>query len=181
MFALMTNKISDALPQGGSQCFPFYTYDEDGTNRQENITDWALTEFRTRYSDDTITKWDIFHYTYALLHHPTYREKYEKNLKRDLPHIPTPFASNPPTSPLIRGAEIANNFWGFANAGVQLANLHVNYESCPTHNGLRYIETDGMRVDWRVEKMRLSKDKTQLKYNDFLTLEGIPQKRLTIS
>ena len=24
----------------GNQCFPFYTYDEDGTNRQENITDW---------------------------------------------------------------------------------------------------------------------------------------------
>ena len=31
-----------------------------------------------------------------------------------------------------------------------------------------------MRVDWRVEKMRLSKDKTQLKYNDYLTLDGIP-------
>ena len=31
-----------------------------------------------------------------------------------------------------------------------------------------------MRVDWRVEKMKLSKDKTQLKYNDFLTLDGIP-------
>ncbi|CAI8047272.1 hypothetical protein GBAR_LOCUS26116 [Geodia barretti] len=73
---------------GDSQCFPFYTYDEDGTNRQENITDWALAEFRTHYADDTITKWDIFHYNYGLLHHPTYREKYEANLKRDLPHIP---------------------------------------------------------------------------------------------
>ena len=31
-----------------------------------------------------------------------------------------------------------------------------------------------MTVDWRVEKMKLSKDKTQLKYNDFLTLDGIP-------
>ena len=31
-----------------------------------------------------------------------------------------------------------------------------------------------MPIDWRVEKMRLSKDKTQLKYNDFLTLDGIP-------
>ena len=29
-------------------------------------------------------------------------------------------------------------------------------------------------MDWRVEKMKLSKDKTQLKYNDFFTLEGIP-------
>jgi predicted helicase len=39
MFALSINYIPDLLPQGGSQCFPFYTYNEDGTNRQENITD----------------------------------------------------------------------------------------------------------------------------------------------
>ncbi len=107
--------------------------------------------------DDTISKWDIFHYNYALLHHPTYCEKYEMNLKRDLPHIP-----------------FAEDFWGFAAAGDQLADLHVNYESVPTYNRLKRIETPGLTVDWRVEKMRLSKDKTQLKYNDFLTLDGIP-------
>jgi predicted helicase len=28
--------------------------------------------------------------------------------------------------------------------------------------------------NWRVEKMRLSKDKSQIKYNNFLTLAGIP-------
>ena len=68
---LATNKIPALdLAFEKSQCFPFYTYDEDGTNRQENITDWALTEFRNRYNDDTISKWDIFHYTYGLLHHP---------------------------------------------------------------------------------------------------------------
>ena len=142
---------------GGTQCFPFYTYDEDGTNRQENITDWALTEFRNHYKDDTITKWNIFHYNYALLHHPVYREKYEMNLKRDLPHIP-----------------FAEDFWGFANAGTQLADLHINYESVPKYEGLKYIETPDMQIDWRVEKMKLSKDKTQLKYNDFLTIDGIP-------
>ena len=31
-------------------------------------------------------------------------------------------------------------------------------------------------LDWRVEKMKLSKDKTGIKYNDFLTLDGIPAK-----
>ncbi|RKU33108.1 DNA helicase [Candidatus Poribacteria bacterium] len=140
-----------------TQCFPFYTYNEDGTNRQENITDWALAEFQTRYNDDTITKWNIFHYNYGLLHHPGYRQKYEMNLKRDLPHIP-----------------FTQDFWGFATAGATLADLHVNYEAAPKYDGLKYIETPGMRVDWRVEKMKLSKDKTQLKYNDFLTLHGIP-------
>ena len=159
MFALMANKIPDALPQGGSQCFPFYTYDEDGTNRRENITDWALAEFRNHYSDDAITKWDIFHYTYGLLHHPTYREKYQVNLKRDLPHIP-----------------FAENFWGFATAGAQLANFHVNYESQPEYSDLKFIQNPEVPLNWRVEKMRLSKDKTSLIYNDFLTVDGIPSK-----
>ena len=155
--SLMVEVIPYLHVTNNGQCFPFYTYNEDGTNRQENITDWALAEFRSHYNDNTITKWDIFHYNYGLLHHPDYREKYQMNLKRDLPHIP-----------------FAKDFWGFANAGAQLADLHVNYESAPKYDRLKKIETEGMKVDWRVEKMRLSKDKTQLKYNDFLTLDGIP-------
>ena len=160
---LMVNGIPCLGVVDSNQCFPFYTYDEDGTNRRENITDWALAEFRNRYGDDTISRWDIFHYTYGLLHHPVYRERYEMNLKRDLPHIPTP---------LDRG--VAADCWRFAKAGAALADIHVNYESVRKYEGLKYIETDGMPVDWRVEKMRLSKDKTQLTYNGFLTLDGIP-------
>ncbi len=71
-----------------TQCFPFYTYAEDGTNRRENITDWALEQFRSHYNDLSITKWDIFHYVYAVLHHPEYRERYAANLRRELPRIP---------------------------------------------------------------------------------------------
>ena len=36
----------------------------------------------------SITKWDIFHYVYAVLHHPEYRERYAANLRRELPRIP---------------------------------------------------------------------------------------------
>ena len=159
MFALMTNVIADQLPQSGSQCFPFYTYDEDGTNRRENITDWALSQFRTHYRDDTITKWDIFHYVYGILHYPTYRERYEANLKRDLPRLP-----------------YAPDFRGFANAGARLTDIHIGYEGAEEYPKLRAIETPGKPLDWRAEKMKLSKDKTQLTYNDFLTLDGIPSK-----
>ena len=154
--SLMVNVIPDFHLTGDSQCFPFYIYDEDGTNRSENITDWALENFRTHYEDDTITKWDIFHYNYGLLHHPDYREKYEANLKRDLPHIP-----------------FAKDFWGFAKAGARLAEIHVNYESQPEY-ALNFIQNPDAHLDWRVEKMKFSKDKTSLIYNDFLTLSGIP-------
>ena len=159
---LMSQHLTDRKLVGsgcGTQCFPFYTYDEDGTNRRENITDWALAEFRAHYADDTITKWDIFHYNYGLLHHPEYREKYEANLKRDLPHIP-----------------FAKDFWGFSKAGARLADLHVNYESQPEYAKLKFIQTPDMQLDWRVEKMKLSRDKTQIVYNKFLTLDGIPPK-----
>ena len=70
-----------------TQCFPFYVYDEDGANRRENITDWALGQFQAAHGAD-VTKWDIFHYVYALLHSPAYRTRYAENLKRELPRIP---------------------------------------------------------------------------------------------
>ncbi len=123
----------------------------------ENITDWALAEFLTHYEDDTITKWDIFHYNYGLLHHPDYREKYKANLKRDLPHIP-----------------FAKDFWRFTKAGERLAEIHVHYESQPEYSNLKFIQNPDVSLDWRVEKMKLSRDKTQIVYNNFLTIDGIP-------
>ena len=51
---LIANLIGDlhlCASLDGHQCFPFYVYDEDGGNRRENITDWALTQFRDHYGD----------------------------------------------------------------------------------------------------------------------------------
>ena len=158
MFALMVDKLPDQLPQGGSQCFPFYTYDEDGRNRRENITDWALEQFRARYQDETIGKWDLFHHVYGLLHHSQYQERYQVNLKRDLPRLP-----------------YAPDFWEFAKAGGRLGEIHIGYEDADEYP-IKKIETPGKPLDWRVEKMKLSKDKTQIVYNDFLLLDGIPAK-----
>ena len=158
---LMSRSLADLHVVGAgssAQCFPFYTYDEDGGNRRENITDWALAQFRAQYGDATISKWDIFHYVYGLLHHPAYRERYQANLKRELPRIP-----------------FAPDFRAFATAGARLAAIHVDYEEQPQYP-LQQVETPEMPLDWRVEKMRLSKDKTQITYNGFLTLDGIPAK-----
>lgn len=146
---------------GGVQCFPFYTYDKDGSNRQENITNWALKQYQNHYQDPKITKWDIFYYIYAILHHPIYRNRYEANLKKELPRIP-----------------FAPQFTPSAIAGKQLADLHLNYENQPEYP-LKFIENDDLPLNWRVEKMRLSKDKTQIIYNEFLTLSGIPQEVFT--
>jgi predicted helicase len=157
--ALMTDRIADLHIVGAgssAQCFPFYTYAEDGSQRRENISDWALAQFRSHYSDESIDKWAIFHYVYALLHHPAYREKYAANLRRALPRIP-----------------FAPDFWPFAQAGARLAELHVNYESQPEYP-LQWVENPDAAMSFRVEKMKLARDKTSLQYNDFLTLTGTP-------
>ncbi len=80
--------------------------------REDNITDWALGQFQKHYKDKTITKLDIFHYVYAVLHHPAYRSKYEQNLKREFPRIP-----------------FYEDFRQWAAWGEQLMDLHLNYET----------------------------------------------------
>jgi predicted helicase len=155
-YSLMVSLIPDVQFTPNGQCFPFYTYTEDGSKRQENITDWSLEQFQNHYNDNVISKLDIFRYVYGILHHPQYREKYSANLKRDLPHIP-----------------FSPDFWGFAKAGEKLAELHINYEKQAEYP-LKWIEDEDAKVHYRVDKMTLSKDKTQIIYNDFVTLSGIP-------
>jgi predicted helicase len=157
---LLSNRTCDLHLVGagcGTQCFPFYTYSRDGTNRRENIGEPALDRFRRRYRDPAITKWDIFHYIYAVLHHPAYREKFADNLKRELPRIP-----------------FAPDFAAFTAAGRELARLHVEYETLEPWP-LEWVENPAYPLSYRVEdKMRLNKDKTALAVNPSLTLAGIP-------
>ncbi|OQY50299.1 MAG: DNA helicase [Candidatus Parabeggiatoa sp. nov. 2] len=155
---IVTNLIASLdLAFEKAQCFPFYTYDEDGSNRKDNITDWALNHSQKHYQDENITKWAIFYYVYGLLHHPGYRHKYAANLKRELPRLP-----------------MTPDFWTFSKAGEKLAYLHLNYEQQPAYP-LKVIENPNAPSSLRVGKMRLSKDKTQVIYNDFITLDGLPK------
>ncbi|KPL91940.1 type ISP restriction/modification enzyme [Herpetosiphon geysericola] len=141
-----------------NQCFPFYIYDEDGSNRRENISDWALQRFQAHTGNSKLDKWDIFYYVYGLLHVPSYRERYAANLKLELPRIP-----------LLAPAQFAQ----LSAAGRQLAELHLNYEQQAEYK-LKHVENRAVPWTWRVEKMRLSRDKSAIIYNQALTLEGIP-------
>ena len=157
--ALVSSDVTDLHIVGGGascQCFPLYTYDSDGGHRRDNVTDWALEQFRAHYSKAKITKRDLFHYVYAILHHPVYREKYAANLRRELPRIP-----------------FAPDFAAFAKAGEKLAALHIGYEQQKEYP-LQRVEAKGVPLNLRVERMKLSKDKSALIYNRFLTLERLP-------
>ena len=51
--------------------------------------------------------------------------------------------------------------------------LHIDYEQQPEYP-LEQIEDPKAEVSFRVTRMKLSKDKSELRYNDFLLLRGIP-------
>jgi predicted helicase len=116
--------------------------------------------FQNHYNDDRITKWDIFHYVYSVLHRPEYRERFAANLKRELPRIPM--------------INVFEEFQSFVKAGEKLTKLHVSYEQMEEFP-LKRIENRDVPLSWRVEKMKLSRDKRSIIYNEFLTLDGIPQ------
>ncbi len=114
----------------------------------------------------------------SLALNPEYRERYAANLRRELPRIP--FASGPDSakvhpvssvSPVLKDFDL---FSQMAKAGARLADIHVHYEQQPEFK-LTKVEKAGEKLDYRVTKMKLSKDKTTLIYNQFLTLSGIPK------
>ena len=169
--SLTVNAVTNYLPQGGSVCFALYRFDDQG-NRIDNITDWALHQFRSHYfpgnsevsgemppdaDTKTITKLNIFHYVYAVLHHPVYREKYELNLKREFPRIP-----------------FYDDFWQWATWGKQLMHLHLTYETIAPFPLTRTDrDPDATRTAYKV---RLKADKTNgvIELDTLTTLSGIP-------
>ncbi len=88
---------------GISYLAPTYLYAEDGalkTNREPNLNPEIVVQITTKLNliftpekenvNKTFAPIDIIDYIYAILHSPTYREKYNEFLKIDFPRVPYP-------------------------------------------------------------------------------------------
>ena len=149
-----TNGIPDLHLVGtAAQCLPLYRYEANG-DRIDNITDWGLTQFQNHYSDPKITKLDIFHYTYAVLHHPVYRTKYELNLKREFPRLP-----------------FNENFHQWAAWGQELMTLHLDYETIEPY-GLERLEIATKEAP--KAKLKADKIKGVITLDENTQLTGVP-------
>ena len=182
--ALCVKNVPDLQSVAGAgnpaQFFPRWTYekvsaddglfatssgevDEYGYRRLDNITDEILAVYREKFGPQ-VSKDDIFHYVYGVLHSQQYREVFAADLKRMLPRIPL--------------AASSADFQAFVDAGRALADLHVNYETVdpyPLHESTHPLDVDEWEL-YRVTKMRWE-DKTTRKaiiYNGYLTLSDIP-------
>lgn len=140
---------------GDSKCLPLYRYDSEG-NQIENITDWALQQFTSHYTAPNITKEDIFHYVYAVLHNPKYRQKYEINLKRDFPRIP-----------------FYTDFEKWVAWGKTLMDLHINYETVISYQ-LSVINKPIEEGQKEKPKLKAFKDSGEIQLTDYCSLTGIP-------
>ena len=171
--SLIVSVLPDLHVIGAAQCFPRYVYAQshDGQyERVSNITESAVRAFQAAYSDHgkEIDADIIFHYIYGLLHSPDYRQRFGKNLLKQLPRIP--FVDAP------------EDFFAFAEAGGALGELHVNYEDVEPYpalvNGKPMSECHLAEEDYRVEKMRFAgkrgSDRSRVIYNHRITVSGIP-------
>ena len=177
--ALITDTMPDLGFNEAAQCFPRYQYPKltnapdttltfDGIDkppdRIDNISDTALHAFREHYNDDTITKDAIFDYVYGVLHAPSYREAFANDLSKMIPRIP-----------------FAPDFHTFAAAGVALADLHLNYETCKQYPLELVFAHDGapqphhFRLGTRAMRFTDKQAKTTLILNEHIQLTGIPE------
>lgn len=98
---------------------------------------------------------DLLDYIYAVLHSPTYRERYKEFLKIDFPRVPYP--------------QDAGKFWQLVALGGQLRPIHL-LESPVVEQFITRYPVSGSNL---VEKPLYVKDKVFINDNQYF--EGVPQ------
>ena len=181
--ALMMDVLPNLHTIDTAQCFPLWLYesndepDDDlfgkrmsGPNyrRREAITEHGLDRFRSAYPSENVSREDVFHYVYGLLHSEDYRSRFRANLAKELPRIPC--------------AKPVEDFRAIREAGKRLGELHVGYEDVEPYPAT--VDTGGKldnpKLAYRVEKMRhpgkgKEKDRSTVIYNAHVTVRDIPE------
>lgn len=146
------------------QVVPLLDYSDAAAGAVDNITDWALDQFRKNYQpgrgkkDRPITKEAIFHYVYAVLHDPVYREKYAINLKREFPRIP-----------------FYADFWQWADWGRTLMDLHIGYENVePWNISIANVTPSKPFVGQPKAMLRANRDTGTIQLDELTILGAIP-------
>ena len=149
---LATDKLFGHDTLEKTQCLPLYRYTAEG-ERVSNITEWGLRAFREHYGDESIGAEDIFAYTYAALHDPAYRRKYEVDLLREFPRL-----------------HFHEDFEPWVERGRELLELHIGFETAEPYP-LQRVERDGNAGK---AVLRAEKAKSVIVLDSKTTLAGIP-------
>ena len=144
-----SNITSSARLFGAGKLFPLYIYPEtngqrtidQSTERKPNLKAEIIKQIAKQLgltftneketTDITFAPIDILDYIYAVLHSPTYREKYKEFLKIDFPRVPYP--------------KDKDTFWQLVKLGGEIRQIHL-LESPTVENYITQYPIDGDNV-----------------------------------
>jgi predicted helicase len=130
------------------------------------VSDKALDLFRLRLALPTISKDEIFFYTYGVLSAPEFRDNFATDVKKSGPRVP-----------------LLKNFKAISQIGERLFRLQESYETAPIPTYLSVnIETGLLEAEdiYRLKKLRFSKlkdgrvDKSTIIFNGVISIKNIP-------
>jgi predicted helicase len=120
--------------------FPLYLYSDDNAlvpneqtrkpNLNADIIKQISKKLKLKFVEEkkdnktTFAPIDVLDYIYAILHSPSYRERYNEFLKIDFPRVPYP--------------ENAESFWKLVNYGGKLRRLHLMEDLEPSQDMATY-------------------------------------------
>jgi len=144
-FIFVSKRISDEhFVSDNSFKFPLYLYAEDGS-QVPNLKKEIVAEIEMII--DKTTPEDIFDYIYAVLHSPSYREKYKEFLKIDFPRVPYP--------------KNAKSFKELTAFGAELRSMHL-LESLKTNQFITTYPIAGSNIveklDYKDGKVYINKE-----------------------
>lgn len=171
--SFITNSMTDLnlYYRGGGTTYPLYLYPEDGTeifkegDRKPNlnteivkqIAEKLELEFVAEKIDNksTFAPIDILDYIYAVLHSPTYREKYKEFLKIDFPRVPYP--------------KDKDTFWQLVKLGGEIRQIHL-LESAKVEEYITSYPIDGDNI---VDNPKYKDTKVYI--NDTQYFDNVPE------
>lgn len=155
---IIAHKVCSAYDS--NSIFPLYLYPTNKTNgifaeqgRRPNLNLEIVNQIAEKLSltftnekeetENTFTPIDILDYIYAVLHTPTYREKYKEFLKIDFPRVPYP--------------KDQETFWKLVKLGGELRQIHllespevVQYITTYPQDGDNVITRKLNKNDWEI-------------------------------
>lgn len=175
---LITNVLVDERTmysnRGGTYVLPMYLYQDENSLTNERTPNLNLEivkeieeklglKFVNEKIEDSTTfaPIDILDYIYAVLHSPSYREKYKEFLKIDFPRVPYP---KPET------------FWQLVSLGGKLRSLHL-LEDTSLDERIIDIKGEGellIKNSLNKKDFSVEDEKVELRLNDEVSVVNIP-------
>jgi predicted helicase len=162
--SFVSNKTSEI-----GYSFPLYLYPETDKlfaaekrrpNLKKEVVDEIAQQTGLQFTEEkedienTFAPIDILDYVYAVLHSPSYRERYREFLKIDFPRVPYP--------------ENAEQFWALAVLGAKLRRLHLMENVEPSANMATYPKEGNNKIE------KLSYENNKVRINDTQYFDNVP-------